>query len=227
MASACDRVFRIIELLEHILIHLPPLDLLLSQRVCFQWHQLIKASASLQHALFLSPEPNHPCKATVPFPSTKEYPRRGLVLFEIESSSDPRRHLNPLLANHSDYEFAVHEFKNSQRFVGNILIFFTTRFHDTMRLSRPDASWRRMFLTLPPPSKIHIIFNYSIGGLPKDETRTVENERGVSMGELADAVWAGLKRATSPGPRANIWDLLDFLDWYPAEERAGLTVRLR
>lgn len=84
-----------------------------------------------------------------------------------------------------------------------------------------------MFLTLPPPSKIHIIFNYSIGGLPKDETRTVENERGVSMGELADAVWAGLKRATSPGPRANIWDLLDFLDWYPAEERAGLTVRLR
>ncbi|KAK5698016.1 hypothetical protein LTR97_006976 [Elasticomyces elasticus] len=47
-------VFAIVELLERILLQLPLIDLLLSQRVCKRWHAIIVSSSKIQKALFLT-----------------------------------------------------------------------------------------------------------------------------------------------------------------------------
>ncbi|KAK4902923.1 hypothetical protein LTR27_000862 [Elasticomyces elasticus] len=49
------KVFAIPELLEEILLHLPFIDLLFSQRVCKIWHSVVSGSSKIQKALFLTP----------------------------------------------------------------------------------------------------------------------------------------------------------------------------
>ncbi|KAK5677249.1 hypothetical protein LTS10_010438 [Elasticomyces elasticus] len=49
------KVFGITELLENILLHLPLIDLLFSQRVCKTWHNVVSGSSKIQKALFFTP----------------------------------------------------------------------------------------------------------------------------------------------------------------------------
>jgi len=55
--AATERVFRLPELLEAILIHLPMRDLLFVQRVDVRFRRLVSSSRMLRHALFLEPAP--------------------------------------------------------------------------------------------------------------------------------------------------------------------------
>ena len=57
MATSRDRVFALPELLEAILLELPVKKLLLVQRVSKHWQTTIKASVSIQQALFYTPKP--------------------------------------------------------------------------------------------------------------------------------------------------------------------------
>ena len=52
--KARDQVLATYELLEAVLHALPTKDLLLSQRVCREWHKMIQRSQMLQRALFIS-----------------------------------------------------------------------------------------------------------------------------------------------------------------------------
>ncbi|KAK3654954.1 hypothetical protein LTR56_003812 [Elasticomyces elasticus] len=52
MATAQEQALGLAELLEAILLRLPPHDLLFAQRVCRDWKQAIEASPSIQKALF-------------------------------------------------------------------------------------------------------------------------------------------------------------------------------
>ncbi|KAK5692179.1 hypothetical protein LTR17_025501 [Elasticomyces elasticus] len=59
-SPASDQVFGTTELLEHILIHMPARDVLLSQRVSQQWQAVIKGSLHLQRALLFTGEAADP-----------------------------------------------------------------------------------------------------------------------------------------------------------------------
>lgn len=56
MASADLRALHVAELLERILLSLPMKDILLDQRVCKFWKELVKNSPKLQQALFYQPD---------------------------------------------------------------------------------------------------------------------------------------------------------------------------
>ena len=63
--SASQKVFQVPELIEAILIHLPPRDLLLSQRISTHFLTTIRRSPTLQKLLFLLPEPDDADNASV------------------------------------------------------------------------------------------------------------------------------------------------------------------
>ncbi|KAK5686550.1 hypothetical protein LTS10_002670 [Elasticomyces elasticus] len=55
MATAQEQGLGVAEILEAILLQLPPHDLLFAQKVCKDWKQAIEASPSIQKALFFMP----------------------------------------------------------------------------------------------------------------------------------------------------------------------------
>lgn len=55
--QAQQAVFNTYELLEHVLLHLPLTTLILINRVCRYWHDIINGSIDIQRALFLAPMP--------------------------------------------------------------------------------------------------------------------------------------------------------------------------
>lgn len=56
MADAVGRVLGITELLDHILTHLPPLDLLRMKGISKEWQSIIQRSDTMQRKLFLKAE---------------------------------------------------------------------------------------------------------------------------------------------------------------------------
>lgn len=56
----CHQIFTLPEVLEMVLLGLPMKDLLLDQRVCKTWRNLITTSSKLQQALFLKPAGDGP-----------------------------------------------------------------------------------------------------------------------------------------------------------------------
>lgn len=56
MVAAAQAVFNTAELLEAILLELPPLDILVYQRVSKDWRNGVQKSVVVQRALFLAPE---------------------------------------------------------------------------------------------------------------------------------------------------------------------------
>ena len=78
--SASSRVFAIHGLIERILLHLSHQTLLLSQRTCKTWKNVIRGSRKLQDTLFLSPRPMTSCFHTWgPFLKTNQLPFRRVV----------------------------------------------------------------------------------------------------------------------------------------------------
>ncbi|KFY10910.1 hypothetical protein V492_04781 [Pseudogymnoascus sp. VKM F-4246] len=71
---ATEAVFATFELLEAILLSLPPLDLLLSIAVCRTWHQTIPNSTPLQQRLFFAPAPAETTRMQNPILTAKLWP---------------------------------------------------------------------------------------------------------------------------------------------------------
>ncbi|KAF2815063.1 uncharacterized protein BDZ99DRAFT_189889 [Mytilinidion resinicola] len=175
MTSATSRVLSTTELLEHILLHLPPPSLLFAQRICTTWRSLIQRSLPLQRALFLAPT------------------AQPLLV-----SSDPPYTLppvNPFLKS----AFAGHIDRHSKpmRWVtaqGEHCIVFVVRvvsaeWPDAFKY--PEASWRQMLLT-QPPVKAASVMDFSGVGLAVGPRRGVahfeaRNEEGVRMMEVVYA----------------------------------------
>lgn len=123
--AAAHKVQGITELLEMVLYELPPIDILVYQRVCQRWKDIITHGEKFQQALFFKPATNGTLK-----------PRKERTFRELASSveatwadaSKPQRiFLNPMLAELID---AV---KNGR----------------DKKWTSQNASWRRMLLTRP------------------------------------------------------------------------------
>jgi hypothetical protein len=93
--------FNTTELLEHILLQLPTVGILLSQRVCSRRREVIMASVALRRLLFLSPVPKQISQVSTSSNSMKPgYNGSGLslMLAGIGGQSRRQRCLNPFVA---------------------------------------------------------------------------------------------------------------------------------
>lgn len=64
---SCPRVFNTVELLEHILVHVPRNDLFRASRSCKALQNLINTSLPLRRIMFREPEPGDGCRVAMPF----------------------------------------------------------------------------------------------------------------------------------------------------------------
>ncbi|KAF9634339.1 putative f-box domain protein [Lasiodiplodia theobromae] len=179
MANHEHHVLQIPELLELILAQLPMRDLLLAQRVCRRFNNLIQTSIVLQQALFFRPLPKPatpeptttpkrptwppfepsfslPFPVSLPFPPPISNPRKQQKNHPLPESVGQ----NPLLVaafppwfsrNMSDLSYTTDQCHFS-------------RFKDLPLAGarrdaflRPEASWRLMMVTQPPISVMSVV----------------------------------------------------------------------
>lgn len=131
-----QQMFATTEVFEAILLHLPPQDILLVQRVHSHFRNVIKSSPAIQQKLFFAPVP--------------ETPGRTPELNPLLSALFP-----PFFALNKPIDPAdLHSLRSIYR-----LDWFDDPFYRE-RILRPDASWRLMY-PVQPPAKLDMINIYS------------------------------------------------------------------
>ncbi|KAK3636507.1 hypothetical protein LTR56_014133 [Elasticomyces elasticus] len=123
MATAQEQALGLAELLETILLQLPPRNLLFAQKVCKDWKQAMEASPSIQKALFFIPGTKHDV-----------HPACNTALEHI-------------LARET---FATNPFLMSHGYFNERPPYKSHRLRYDLLPIREEASCLRMFLTQPP-----------------------------------------------------------------------------
>ena len=158
-------VFEIMELLEHILLHLPLRDLLQVQRVSLHFRAVIHASSPIQQVLFFKP-------LEAPFRCWEgechQSKRRDGHAPSISVNKVP---MNPFLADHLLYTgIKSHNAAVTHR---------SPPLDRAVDLSQTDliASWRKMLVMQPTSKPVSILGDLVL-------TTEVTLERGLTMSEL-------------------------------------------
>lgn len=136
MSSAGERISDIVEVLEQILLDVPIKDLLVNaHRVNKTWVAVIKGSTKLQQALFFEPVPIESCRyADRTHLAQAGHQQRGystVVVHHETHGTVSRRYLHDVWVTANPFESL---FKKKR----------------TEKTTRPEASWRRMFISQPP-----------------------------------------------------------------------------
>lgn len=211
--SATKRTLHLPELLEQILTNLPQRDLLLAQRVSKAFNLTISASPKLQRALFFAPDPSLPASPitylnpktgatsahTKPqnnrlllraFPGV--YPTVSPVLFNLPPSREdmlvgrPGREVwswdlcisfpATTSSRSSDRGKAAGSQDQDHRLPTST----------SPATSHPQASWRRMYLSQPPCTALHLVRRWRRSREP-----AIEREGGITMGDFVDEATKG------------------------------------
>lgn len=187
---ATTSVLYTVELLEIILLSLPPESILTASRVCRRWNAVAASSLPVQRALFFSPVRNRG-------PLLKLTPPSTLPANYCESEDLPRAlkpHINILLLK----KFKLGHFDESDaEFDGGYMPTVSMRWLNELRKDseqNPQAgkgdynggqpSWRQMFLTQPPARRVEIMI-YETSRFPLVRA-WVESEDGVTLGAIHD-----------------------------------------
>ncbi|KAK5124439.1 hypothetical protein LTR85_001656 [Meristemomyces frigidus] len=162
LVPASSQLFDTAELLEAILLHLPTKRLLLSQRVCRTWHDMITSSIHLRRALFLEPAS---CGAISYLDWRLDdkdlYGPNGAQLELGEHLRGPKRDRPPRMykahwGRTRDDAGKYRVFKNPLlakcfAFISGESAYWQEKFQDLPEaMQRGEASWRSMFFTQPP-----------------------------------------------------------------------------
>jgi hypothetical protein len=163
--SAAERAFLIPEILETILLNIPPRDLLVDvQRVNRTWHNTAKGSPAIQRLLFFEPCP--------------EYENRDPEFSVLLNEAFP-----PFFNHNPDDD--EHP-KWTQESLSRIDWNSGPAKRDAY--SRKEASWRQMLVVQPPITRINIFKSWSsMTGLGKVKGKIARLE-GLRMGTLYDLV---------------------------------------
>ena len=194
--SVTSTLLSTIEIMESVLFALPMRDLLLAQRVCKQWQQLITQSPQLQRKLFLRPSP-----------SSEAEPEFNDLLMEVF----------PPLFRFDAFEnrFQLARFSDLKK-----LLWFQDEARRDSVLN-PIASWRYMF-PVQPPAKLDKIIQrtHAMGGDSESSGELAsdlqeDQSDGVRMGLLYDVLFGFLMKDSA---RAGANEL--FIRWHmvPIEE---------
>ena len=137
---------KLAKVLENILANLPMKDLLLSQRVCRKWRQVITGSIPLQQALFFVAEDY-----------TTFWTSEGGEHGEDGDEFDVARHKTDQMTKEQFVQLCVNDTPFQFGMRTNPLIFVHQEgsyagqcLAQHLLSSHSDASWRKMYLTTPP-----------------------------------------------------------------------------
>ena len=227
--AATLRTLHLPELLEQILLHLPQRDLLLAQRTCTAFHQTITASPKLQRALFLAPDPHLPASPiTYLNPSTgttsaHRKPKNNSLLLRAFPGIYPT--VSPVLCNlPPSREDVVHGRPGAEVWRWDVCISFpaggagagagavaetegtTLPATANPATAYPTASWRRMYLSQPPCTALHLVRRWRRCG-----RKAIERAGGITMGDFVDEVTA--KGAVMAGAGAGAGERGDESGW--------------
>ena len=196
-SSPTDEVLRLPELLEMILQHLPQKDLLLSQRVSRSFRHTILGSTRLQKALFFAPDwllegRTFDAYAADNRPGRK--PENNRLLRRAFEGCYPTIKLaivndKPPTAG----ELAIGR-RGSEHWSWDVCISFPaasspspppSHYNSASSISPaaspavlyPEASWRRMYLSQPPCTSLHLVRRWQ-----RSPNEAVVREDGITMG---------------------------------------------
>ena len=205
--SVSNAVFLTTELLENILGFLPMRDLLLAQRVCRKWRDVITENTRLQQNLFLEAE-----RPTVAWKWSNAGREYRLDRLPELPESEPRYEdkvtftatLNEMLLDGGD------QFESSTAECGIGEIF---HLRDMACWRHKPGSWRRMFVTQPPATTIFmewILGDYEEwrSGYGSDWVDEFHKADGVTLGDVLDYA----QKFDVDGTKVN-WDRCWFQAW--------------
>lgn len=172
--TATSRVLETPELLEMIVSSLPPLEILVNQRVSPMWHGVISNSPPIQRALFLRPDWSLEAKsfnAWRPVNKPGERPKNNRMLrrvldgryptvtLKITNDDEPEREG----MESPDDSFDLHVPRKSKSDYGHWSWDVNITYPGDMSPSEDpavlyeNASWRKMFICQPPCTSLHIV----------------------------------------------------------------------
>ncbi|KAK5126741.1 hypothetical protein LTR85_009675 [Meristemomyces frigidus] len=193
---AVQAVFGTNELLEGILLHLPPKDVVNARRVSGSWKALIDTSISLKRSMFLAPDTDGPLHLvldahTLPIFEGKRWldtyvpPQRGApikvlpVFRELVSNDEPCKLFRSEEHPYIHYTSPSPEDVESifKRYIWmSIPLRLRNRMHDT-------SLWNQMFLTQPPCTAVCVMF--MVGAAVKS-LATLRDKRGLTLGMVVE-----------------------------------------
>lgn len=204
-ATAPQRALETPEILEMILRSLPAIDLLLLQRTSRLWYGLIASSPQLQRTLFMRPDwdlegkRNDPSR---PINKPGERPRNNLLLRKVLGGAYPTMTLKMVssdLQEEDDYlvrdpwelspDFRPRRPDDKApggHWAWDISIAFPADRLPTSPASCPaihyeNASWRKMYLSQPPATSLHLCRRWQ-----RASDAAIEDEQGITMGTFMD-----------------------------------------
>lgn len=213
MRPSCDQVLHTPELLELILLHLPMRDLLLAQRTCQKFRNLIRTSPTLQQILYLKPLPESATPtSTSPTPNLSSY---GTAEPVTESWQRNPLLISPFLPwfnrTRCKIKFdltTLDVFENSALAKPNLRSIFLT----------PEASWRQMLVVQPPVTRLDLIrIQSNLNGDVVEDSR-LWLEQGLTMGILYDITCQEVLGTTAHKS-------LFRLQWHGEERRLALVLQ--
>lgn len=150
MASAAEQVFQTTELLELVFLFLDTASLLTAASVCHHWRTVAASSLPIQRALFLQPALNRgPLLALGP---------PGELPANVCHANDLPRPLQPRANDLLIRKFRLGHYEPPDPdYDGGYMPMVSVRWLDGKEGARP--SWRRMFLTQPPPRRVEILID--------------------------------------------------------------------
>ena len=183
--TATEQVFQLPELLEIILLQLSQKEVLLSQRTSRSFRHTILGSPSLQKALFFTPDWNLGGRAFSGYshndrPGRK--PENNRLLLRAFPGCYPTVTLVIVNDNPTTHELAIGR-RGSEHWSWEVCISFPADKAPNTKpaVLYPEASWRRMFLSQPPCTSLHLVRRWQRSLRP-----AMVRDGGIKMGEFVD-----------------------------------------
>ncbi|KAK4544730.1 hypothetical protein LTR36_003979 [Oleoguttula mirabilis] len=187
-----EQVFRLPELLEVIFMNLPQKELLLCQRVSRSFQHTVEGSIHLQRALFLAPDWSlegrvlDACSAMKRL--TRPKPENNRLLLRVYPGCYPTVTLVIVDYAPTPNELIIGR-RGGEQWSWDICISFPADKppNSCPAVEYPEASWRRMFLSQPPCTKLHLVRRWQRSLKP-----AMIRNGGITMGDfVGEAQTAG------------------------------------
>ncbi|KAF2219543.1 hypothetical protein BDZ85DRAFT_268617 [Elsinoe ampelina] len=168
-------------LLEMVLVALLMRDLMRASQVSKDWNRLVKRSHQLQRQLLLRADKSDQQVIIMFEPESCGLCYAALVLPPeslLNTSTETSRSPNPM--------FVTDSIPSCNPEYHDELLPEGIAFHQMMRSSAPEASWRHMYISQPPPQSATISLYYNVWSSFKIEARfEVVAKDGITFGDIA------------------------------------------
>lgn len=182
MQCAAEQVFQVPELLELVLFNLPQKDLLLCQRVNRSFCNTVKFSPKLQKALFFMPDWSPRAHSIGDDDRTEQKPTNNRLLRRAFPGSYPTvSHVMNRSHDQTAADDWITSADSNEQWSWDVAIQYPSNgTPDCCPATQyPEASWRRMHLSQPPCTSLHLFRRWHRSGSP-----AMVREAGLTMGDF-------------------------------------------